>query len=108
MSLLFFASRRRRDRGTHPDPATGEPTSPRRIESTVDTGRAAAVELFAALVVEAQSWACDDEQALADSLDEMPPTQVLDILADTSLIPSHLYDAMVGALIELDPHTYAR
>ncbi|MGW4720852.1 hypothetical protein [Nocardia sp. NPDC004260] len=72
-----------------------------------DSRTTAALELYAALITEASSWACDDDPD-TDEFHHMPPDQVIDAIAEHCLVPTHLLEAIVGALTELDPSTYRR
>ncbi|GAB4590158.1 hypothetical protein [Nocardia sp. IFM 10818] len=66
-----------------------------------------AASLYDALVTEAQKWACDDENDLAERLSTMPPAQALEAISENSLVPSDLYNSIVDAITELDPDTFA-
>ncbi|MFD9690363.1 hypothetical protein ACFXPX_38530 [Kitasatospora sp. NPDC059146] len=70
-----------------------------------DHANAAALGLIEALVQEARSWACDDEEdsATLDALDSADPDGQLDILSDATLAPRHLVAAVVEAVRVLAP-----
>lgn len=87
---------------------TGRPDQKRTPVTTTENpdttaARTAAAELFAALVTEANEWADDQERALLERFDQTPPHHVLATIAEHHLAPTHLQDAIIGALAVLDP-----
>lgn len=72
--------------------------------------RDAARSLYEALLAEAEQWACDDaeDQELLNEINRAPaPYDKLDLLTNSSLVPSHLSSAITDALLALDPATYS-
>ncbi|GAA1193523.1 hypothetical protein [Streptomyces rhizosphaericus] len=77
--------------------------------TTPNARTAAAEALLDALTSEASQWAGDDagDRQLLDSVDAAAPSDKLALLQSSSLVPSHLSNAIGVALTVLDPATYA-
>lgn len=70
----------------------------------------AASSLYEALLAEAEQWAGDDteDQQALDAIDQAPtPHDKVELLRNSSLVPSHLTSAIADALLALDPATYS-
>ena len=70
----------------------------------------AASALFETLLAEASAWACDDaedQQVLQAVEAASTPGDKLDLLRNSTLVPSQLSEAIADALIALDHVTYA-
>ncbi|RLU82544.1 hypothetical protein CTZ27_29915 [Streptomyces griseocarneus] len=78
---------------------------------TTSTNTAAADALYRALMAEASAWSCDDPEDYAVLDDALvaarTPADKLTVLRDSSLLPSKLCAAVIGALAVLDPDAYA-
>lgn len=77
--------------------------------TTPNARTAAAEALLDALTSEATQWAGGDaaDQQLLDAVDAAAPGDKLALLHSSSLVPSHLSQAIEKALTVLDPATYA-
>jgi len=80
------------------------------MTSTMTSTSMAASALFETLLAEASAWACDDaedQQVLQAVEAASTPGDKLDLLRNSTLVPSQLSEAIADALIALDHVTYA-